>query len=59
MADEAGKADWLLRRREALARTALTPQAEAIGRVEEVADGIARVSGLPDVKLSELLEFEG
>jgi F-type H+-transporting ATPase subunit alpha len=56
MADEA---DWLHRRREVLARTALTPQAEAIGRVEEVADGIARISGLPDVELGELLEFEG
>jgi F-type H+-transporting ATPase subunit alpha len=30
-----------------------------IGRVLEVGDGIARVSGLPDVGVNELLEFEG
>ncbi len=30
-----------------------------VGRVLEVGDGIARVSGLPDVGVNELLEFEG
>ncbi len=30
-----------------------------VGRVVEVGDGIARVSGLPDVGVNELLEFEG
>ena len=29
-----------------------------VGRIEEVGDGIARVSGLPDVGVNELLEFE-
>jgi len=38
-----------------------TPSTEArtVGRVTEVGDGIARVSGLPDCAVNELLEFEG
>src|SRR6202451_2664156 len=32
--------------------------AEQVGRVVEVSDGIARVSGLPSAKVNELLEFE-
>jgi F-type H+-transporting ATPase subunit alpha len=51
-------ADWLRRDREALARTRLSAEAESLGRVEQAADGIARVSGLPDVRLAELLRFE-
>ncbi|NBV27122.1 MAG: F0F1 ATP synthase subunit alpha, partial [Actinobacteria bacterium] len=35
-----------------------TVGAEQIGRVVEVGDGIARVSGLPSAKVNELLEFE-
>ncbi|MBS1164556.1 MAG: synthase subunit alpha [Proteobacteria bacterium] len=49
---------WLERSRAALARTDLVPRGEAVGRVVSVADGIARVSGLPDVRLDELLVFE-
>ncbi len=33
--------------------------AKQVGRVLEVGDGIARVSGLPDAAVNELLEFEG
>ncbi|MBA3287790.1 MAG: F0F1 ATP synthase subunit alpha [Acidimicrobiia bacterium] len=33
--------------------------ARTVGRVAEVGDGIARVSGLPDAAVNELLEFEG
>src|SRR5579883_850987 len=33
-------------------------QAEQVGRILEVGDGIARVSGLPGVGVNELLEFE-
>jgi F-type H+-transporting ATPase subunit alpha len=33
-------------------------QARVVGRVSEVGDGIARVSGLPDCAVNELLEFE-
>ncbi len=51
--------DWLKRSRERLAKMELSPQAESVGRVEQVADGIAHVSGLPDVRLNELLRFEG
>ena len=33
-------------------------EAKQVGRVLEVGDGIARVSGLPDAAVNELLEFE-
>ena len=33
-------------------------EARTVGRVTEVGDGIARVSGLPDCGVNELLEFE-
>jgi F-type H+-transporting ATPase subunit alpha len=33
-------------------------QAVEVGHVTEVGDGIARVAGLPNVKMSELVEFE-
>jgi F-type H+-transporting ATPase subunit alpha len=33
-------------------------EARIVGRVAEVGDGIARVSGLPDAAVNELLEFE-
>ena len=38
-----------------------TPSVEQtqVGRVVEVGDGIARVSGLPDAAVNEMLEFEG
>ncbi|MGI9602113.1 MAG: F0F1 ATP synthase subunit alpha [Acidimicrobiales bacterium] len=37
-----------------------TPSVEAtqVGRILEVGDGIARVSGLPDASVNEMLEFE-
>src|SRR6516162_2019131 len=50
---------WLARSRETVARIDLAPQAETVGRVERVGDGIALVSGLPDCCLSELLRFDG
>src|SRR5471030_3273135 len=49
---------WLQRARTKLGGAALGPQAEQIGRVEEVGDGIALVSGLPNVRLDELLRFD-
>ncbi|MNZ31302.1 ATP synthase subunit alpha [compost metagenome] len=55
--DLAPSADWLARSRAALARTPLQAEAGEIGRVVQVADGIARVSGLPGVRLDELLRF--
>ena len=50
--------DWLARGREALAKADLGPRVETVGRVESVADGVAFVSGLPQVELNELLRFE-
>src|SRR5207248_11209635 len=37
------------------------PEAEKqqVGRIVEVGDGIARISGLPNTSVNELLEFEG
>src|SRR5262245_986993 len=36
-----------------------TVERETVGRVLEVGDGIARVAGLPNAAVNELLEFEG
>jgi F-type H+-transporting ATPase subunit alpha len=33
-------------------------EARTVGRIAEVGDGIARISGLPDAAVNELLEFE-
>ena len=49
---------WLAQARIELDGTALGPRAEQVGRVEEVGDGIAIVSGLPNVRLDELLRFD-
>ncbi|WP_136065914.1 F0F1 ATP synthase subunit alpha [Modicisalibacter radicis] len=48
---------WLTRNRTALERTPFGVEVGEIGRVTRIADGIARVSGLPGVKLNELLRF--
>lgn len=50
---------WLARARDAVARTEVGVAVERFGVVEEVADGIAFLSGLPDARLDELLSFEG
>jgi F-type H+-transporting ATPase subunit alpha len=50
---------WLARSRETIARIDLVPEAETVGRVERIGDGIALVSGLPDARLGELLRFDG
>jgi len=44
--------------RNRLGTTKLGPVAEQIGRVEQVGDGIALLSGLPEVRLDELLRFD-
>jgi F-type H+-transporting ATPase subunit alpha len=49
---------WLAQARARLGAASLGPRAEQIGRVEEVADGIALVSGLPDIRLDELVRFD-
>ena len=40
-------------------RAPLGPSSEALGRVTEIADGLAHVSGLMAARLGELLEFQG
>ena len=50
--------DWLKRASAKVSATTLGPHSEQIGRVEEVGDGIALVSGLPTVQLDELLRFD-
>ncbi len=49
---------WLEQARAKLGAVSLGPQTEEIGRVEEIGDGIALVSGLPTVRLDELLRFD-
>ncbi|TYP65025.1 F0F1 ATP synthase subunit alpha [Stutzerimonas stutzeri] len=50
--------DWLARSRAALDRVRLGAEAGEVGRVEQVGDGIAQVSGLPGARLNELLRFD-
>ena len=57
--DDARTADaWLAHKRAALTRVELEPSAASTGRVEQIADGIAFVSGLPDAALGEVVEIE-
>jgi F-type H+-transporting ATPase subunit alpha len=50
-------ADWLAQGRQTLSTATVGPMATITGRVEQVADGIAHISGLPDLRLDELVEF--
>ncbi|MCE7027743.1 F0F1 ATP synthase subunit alpha [Jiella avicenniae] len=50
---------WLDRIRQRVDAAAVGPKARQIGRVEEVGDGIALVSGLAEARLDELLDFGG
>lgn len=49
---------WLKSAKQRVETVTLSPSAEQIGRVESVADGIALVSGLPDMRLDELVRFD-
>ena len=49
---------WLRDAKARVGVAALAPSAEQVGRVEAAADGIARVSGLTDVRLDELVRLE-
>ena len=42
--------DWLTQAQSCIARANLGPRVDAIGRVESIGDGVAMVSGLPDVR---------
>jgi F-type H+-transporting ATPase subunit alpha len=48
---------WLAEATSKLDASAMGAKAEETGRVEEVGDGIAQVSGMPNVRLDELLHF--
>lgn len=54
----AGLDSWLRVARERVRAITLAPVAERVGRVESIADGIALISGLRDVRLDELVRFE-
>lgn len=49
---------WLIDARARVRATTLAPVAEQVGRVEAIADCIAHLSGLDDVRLGELVRFE-
>lgn len=49
---------WAGRSRDRIRALPLKPQLERIGRVTQVGDGVATVTGLPDTRLDELLTFE-
>lgn len=49
---------WLTDAAARVQSTALGPVAEHRGRVEEIADGVAMISGLPHVRLDEFLRFD-
>lgn len=51
-------ATWLQAAKQAVATVRLAPSSEQIGRVISVADGMAVVSGLPNVRIDELIRFE-
>ena len=49
---------WLEEARARVDATELRPEFDEIGRVHSVGDGIALITGLPDVQLNELLRFD-
>ncbi|MCW5745083.1 MAG: F0F1 ATP synthase subunit alpha [Alphaproteobacteria bacterium] len=51
--------DWTRRGRDRVGDLSLSPQLERVGRVAQVGDGVAIVSGLPDTRLDEVLLFDG
>lgn len=50
---------WLAAARGALGSASLGPRVEHRGQVEEIGDGVAMISGLRDVRLDEVLHFQG
>lgn len=51
--------NWLTTALQKLDAVTLAPRAAYRGRVEEIGDGVALISGLPDVGLDEVLHFSG
>src|ERR1700758_3670087 len=50
---------WLGQSRERIGKLGLGPRLEHVGRVAQIGDGVATVTGLPETRLDELLVFEG
>jgi F-type H+/Na+-transporting ATPase subunit alpha len=50
---------WLDQSRQRIQALSMAPALERVGRVAQVGDGVAAVSGLPETRLDELLLFEG
>ncbi|HUK07423.1 MAG TPA: F0F1 ATP synthase subunit alpha [Stellaceae bacterium] len=50
---------WLDHSRQRIGAMTLQPRIEHVGRVIQVGDGVATVSGLPEARLDELLVFQG
>ena len=53
------KVDWLAAAQDVVRHATPGPRAEHRGRVEEIGDGVAMISGLRNVRLDEVLRFEG
>ena len=53
------ESDWLVAARETVHASPLGTRIEQKGRVEEIGDGVALISGLPGVRLDEVLRFAG
>jgi F-type H+-transporting ATPase subunit alpha len=51
--------NWVSKTANALKNAALGPRTVHKGRVEEIGDGVAMISGLRDLRLDEVLRFEG
>jgi F-type H+-transporting ATPase subunit alpha len=50
--------EWFAQAREKLGGARLGPEADEIGRVEAIGDGVARISGLPRLRLDEVVQFD-
>src|ERR1700745_2004875 len=50
---------WLGPSRGRIGKLGLAPRLEHVGRVAQIGDGVANVTGLPETQLDELLVFEG
>ncbi len=50
--------EWTRETSQLIGHTPLAPRLRAVGRVVRVGDGVATVSGLPETRLDELLDFE-
>ncbi|WP_084208498.1 F0F1 ATP synthase subunit alpha [Cobetia marina] len=50
---------WRVNAQDTLQHTTFAPQTEHRGRVEEIGDGVAMISGLKNVGLEEVLQFSG